>query len=494
MGGDKDVDIFATDHLMDDLKGRSVRGGVYVLVAQGIKLFLQMGSTMILARLLTPADFGLVAVVTAITGFVGMFKDAGLSAATIQRDHINHAQVSALFWINLVLSFFLMLIVIVIAPVVTWLYDEPRLLFVTIALAGTFIFGGLTVQHNALLRRQMRFKDLAAIEVISLAVGAVTAVIMAWQGCGYWALVGMTAGVVIVNCILAWALTEWRPGKPRRGSGVRTMLIFGGHLTTFSFVNYFSRNADNLLIGWYWGSAALGLYSKAYGLLTQPVRQFDQVVSTIMLPLLSRLYVDKERYGRSLKKMQRISVSLSMPLLVASAFYADVLISLLLGAQWVDSIPIFRILAVVAIIQVVARFTGWVFVSSGETAAMVKYGAIGSLLTVVSFVVGLPWGPIGVANAYLVQNLIFAPVLMLAAIRIAGITLDEFLGTLKMPILSGTATLFSAVLLAKVEPAGGIHILTIGLAPALGFAVLLVPKWNREELAELVRAYRRKTK
>ncbi len=149
--------FFDTEYLKADLKGRSVRGGAVTMAAQGIKFFLQIGSTVVLARLLTPEDFGLIAMVTAVTGFVMMFKDMGLSMATVQRAEIDHAQISTLFWINVVLSLAFMLLTATLAPAIAWFYSEPRLTWITLALAGAFIFSGFTVQHQALLRRQMNF-------------------------------------------------------------------------------------------------------------------------------------------------------------------------------------------------------------------------------------------------------------------------------------------------------------------------------------------------
>jgi len=243
----RDTDHFATDYLMADLKGRSVRGGALTLVAQAVKFALQLGSTIVLARLLTPEDFGLVAMVTAVTGFVMMFKDAGLSVATVQREEITREQVSALFWINAGLSVVLMIVVAALAPLIALFYSEPRLVGITLAISGTFVFAGLTVQHQALLRRQMQFKKLAVLEVASMVFGVATAITMAFLGLGYWSLVGMLAATAGANAVLAWIACAWIPGAPARSDGVGSMLNFGAGVTGFSVVNYFARNADNLL-------------------------------------------------------------------------------------------------------------------------------------------------------------------------------------------------------------------------------------------------------
>src|SRR3990172_168793 len=181
--------IFSTDHLKVDLKGRSVRGGMVTLLAQVCKFVLSMGSTMVLARLLTPKDYGLIGMVSVVTGFVALFMDLGLSMATVQRAEINHDQVSNLFLVNVGISFFIMLLVVALAPAVAAFYGEPHLAGVTIALAVAFLFGGLTVQHQALLRRQMKFFSLAIVDIGSLVTSIVVGISLAWYGAKYWSLV-----------------------------------------------------------------------------------------------------------------------------------------------------------------------------------------------------------------------------------------------------------------------------------------------------------------
>ena len=314
---------FGTDHLLADLKGRSVRGGAVTLTSQAMKFVLQMGSTVVLARLLLPSDFGLIAMVTAVTGFVAMFKDAGLSMATVQREDITHDQVSTLFWINVALSVAVMLVVAALAPAIAAFYSEPRLLWVSLALAGTVLFGGFTVQHQALLRRQMRFKALAVVEVVSMTGGIAVAIAMALMEFGYWSLVGMVAGTAVVNAVLVWVLCDWRPGRPKRGCGVGQMVKFGGGLTGFNFLNYFTRNSDNVIVGFALGSGPLGVYSKAYNLLMLPIRQINAPVGSVMLPALSRLQDDPVRYRRAYLQALSAIAMVGMPLVVCVFVLAD---------------------------------------------------------------------------------------------------------------------------------------------------------------------------
>src|SRR5215475_3223108 len=181
-----------TDHLLPNLKRHTIMGGAIMISAQAAKFVLNLGSTVILARLLTPRDFGLVAMVTAVTGFVAIFRHAGLATPTVQREHITHAQVSNLFWINLGVSALCAIIVAALSPLMARFYHDARITYITLALSTVFLIGGFRVQHLALLKRQMRFKAIALIEVGSMAVGVFVGVVMALLHYRYWSLVGLS--------------------------------------------------------------------------------------------------------------------------------------------------------------------------------------------------------------------------------------------------------------------------------------------------------------
>ena len=248
--GDK---YFRTDHLRQNLGGRTARGGVLAITSQALKFVITIGATSIMARLLSPYDYGLIGMVAFVTAFLSTYKDLGLSAATIQRPEITSNQISTLFWINLALSFGITLITIAIAPIVAWFYGEPKLTAITVVTAFGFLLSGLTVQHDALLRRQMRYGALTAIALISLITGYVVGIYMAARGFSYWALVGSQLAVAATSTLSTLILCRWVPGLPKRDTGARSMLRFGGNLTGFATINFFARNLDNLLIGRVWG-------------------------------------------------------------------------------------------------------------------------------------------------------------------------------------------------------------------------------------------------
>lgn len=396
------------------------------MAAQGIRFLLQMVSTILLARLLSPDDYGIVAMVLAITGLVGMFKTMGLSTATIQRANVNHAQISTLFWINLAIGFLIMILVACLAPVIGWFYSDTRLIWLTIVLSSTFLFSGLTVQHEALLRRQMQFAEVACIQISSMFLSIITGIIFAWYGFGYWALVGMRISESAANSIGVWLFCRWRPGLPTRGAGVRGMLAFGGHLVGFSTINYFARNMDNVLIGRFVGSASLGLYSKACQLMMIPISQLRGPLASVSLPAMSSLQDQPEQFCGYYKKMISILSFISMPLVVFLFVYSDDLIFLLLGKKWLGASIIFKVLAATAFIQPVYNTVGLVLVSLGQAKRQLKWGVYHSIVIVSAFLLGISRGAIGVAYAYSIVNYIILFPTLWYAFKFTPVSISNF--------------------------------------------------------------------
>ncbi|KST64261.1 lipopolysaccharide biosynthesis protein [Mastigocoleus testarum] len=463
---DKNDIYFRTDHLKKDLKGRSVRGGAITIAAQGSKFVLRMGSTVFLARLLAPEDYGLIGMATVIIGFVNLFKDLGLSAATIQKSEINHKQVSTLFWINLAISCIVGLFVAVSAPAVTWFYNEPRLTEITLALASSFVFSGLTIQHQALLTRQMQFTTLAKIDVISMLIGLVTGVIAAWYGLSYWALVLMQIASAITNAVGVWIACGWRPGAPIKDSGVGSMLAFGGNLTGFRVFNYFSRNLDNVLIGRYWGSQELGLYAKAYQLVLLPIQQINNPVNSVALPALSSLQNEPEKYCRYYYKAVLLITTLGMPIVGFMFASADKVILLMLGQQWLGVVPLFQFLMPAAFMGTFSVASGWVYQSLGRTDRQFRVGIITATLNSIIFLISVRWGAIGVAAAYgLSRPIIWLPIITYCY-RGTPLQIIQLLKTLYRPAF---ASIGSAILLIGIN-----QLFLNGISVGIGLLVDIV--------------------
>ncbi len=391
---------FRTDHLLSNLKDRTVSNGLITGLAQGVQFFLNLGSIIVLARLLAPEDFGLVAMVTTVTGFLRIFNDAGLSAATVQREEITHSQVSNLFWTNVVLGGTMTLVLAASAPAVAWFYREPRLIGVTLVLSITFLLTSSAVQHLALLKRQMRFKTIAFIQIISMAGGVAVGVGMAWFNFGYWALVGMQLSTPVVAFLLTWGASGWRPQLPMRGRGTRSLLRFGVNLTASSFIWSLARGSDGLLIGRFYGSASLGLYSRAAALMARPVEQFMTPLEAVMVPTLCRLQGQPERYRRIVLQVYEVVAVTSFVFTGVLLALTHALTLVVLGPKWEQAAPIFAGFTLLALYIPLASVSTWLLTSQGRGGDFLVLSSIGSLVAVGSFCTGLPFGPAGVAIAY----------------------------------------------------------------------------------------------
>lgn len=403
-----------------DLGQRTLRGGAVFAVSRTGRGLLDLAATLALARLLSPEEFGLVGLAAAVTGFLTLFQDLGLSTGTIQRPALRHEEVSRLFWINLGLGASLAALTAALAPLLALFFGEPRLLGVVRVLAVGFVFGGAAVQHDALLKRNLRQGRLAGVELAAVAGGGGAGVLFALAGAGAWALVAQTLVYGGLRCALLWWVCDWRPGPPWRGASVREHLRMGGHVTGFTVVNYFARNLDDVLIGRFVGMEALGLYRQAYRLLMLPLRQLNAPIASVARPALARLTDEPERYRRAYLRMLDKVLFLTMPLGGVLLVHAGLVLEVVLGPRWRPAEAMFRWLGLLVFSQPMANTMGWLFISQGRTADMFRWGLVGSSLSMISFAAGLPWGAEGVALAYAGSGLVLRAPLLLWWVGRAG--------------------------------------------------------------------------
>jgi len=483
---------FGTEHVTADIERRTARGGALTVGYQLGKQALSVGETAIMSRLIMPADSGLINMVVIVTGFISLFNDLGLSAATIQQATITQRQVSALFWINIAMGVLLGLITALSAPLLAWFYGEPRLIAVTGAVALGFVFGGMTVQHRALLKRQMRFDLLVRIDMaatlISTALTITTAALLPPE-LRYWALV---LGLLIqgpVEIIGLWLACRWRPSLPGWESDVRPMLAFGGNLTGYRVFNYFARNLDNLLIGKFFGAAALGLYAKAYGLLLLPLRRVSQPFNAVGMPALSRLNDNPERYREFYLQLSAAICLLTMPLVAFMIGAADWIIGVVLAPEWAGVSTLFALLGISGLIEPFSTTTGWLFVSQGRTREQLYWGFANTGLMVSAILIGMPWGPVGVAASYGITGLfIRTPLLFWVVGRRGPVRVaDLYRGTAPFAAVAG------AILLAlgafRLWGAGPGDLLNLVAAAAItavvGLGTLVLLPAGRATLASM---------
>ena len=430
---------------MKDLKEKTIRGGLARLAAQGANFALRTGSMMVLARLLNPKDFGLVGMVTAFTGFLSLFRDFGLSSAAIQRASVTEEQVSTLFWINMFVGAILGIAAVAMAPVIAAFYHEPRLLAVTVVLASGFLFNAAGVQHGVLLQRQLRFTALAIINTLALVVGTAIAIGGALAGYGYWSLVAMTIALPLVTTIGSWVTSGWVPGKPRRQSGIRSMMRFGGGITLYGLISYVGTNFEKVLLGRFWGSDALGLYGRAYQLINIPTDNLNFAAGEVAFPALSRIQDEPVRLKNYFLKGYALVLAMTLPITVLCALFAEDMILVLLGPKWSAAVPIFRLLAPTILVFAIVNPLGWLLCSTGRVGRLLKMALVITPLMVVGYLAGLPYGPRGVACAYSLLMLLWILPAIAWAVNGTGITVWDIALTVRSPLVAGTVAALSAL-------------------------------------------------
>ncbi len=395
---------FSTNHLKDNLKSKAVKGGFNTIGGQAISFGLTVLSTALMVRLLTPEDYGLVMMVTAITGFITIFQNLGLSSAIIQKESISQDQVNAIFWVNVLISLGIALIVASLAPLLVYLYKENRLLNITLVFSLSIFFAGFAPQHYALLKRQMNFKALSLIQIGSAVISVVIGISLAYAGFGYWAIVASMISKSVISTIGVWLACDWKPNFSFNSSKINSFLRFGSGIAAFDLINYFSRNLDNVLIGKYRGSVALGLYSKAYQLLMLPITLLRDPLNSVALPALSSLQNDKDKFRSFYKRFIFTLSFFSMPFVIYLAVFSEELIILLLGEKWLSASYVFKLLAISSFIQPVETTRGLIMTATGKTKRHFFWGVINAVFVITGFLIGIQWGMEGIAISYAIVN------------------------------------------------------------------------------------------
>lgn len=392
---------------MENLGTKAVRGATITLAAQGVKFALSLGITMILARLLTPRDYGLFAMAAVFTGLVAIFRDGGLSIATVQRAKITDAQVSTLFWFNLALGIALALVVVAISPLVGWFYREQALVGISLALAIPFVFNGLGAQPQALLQRALRFRTIAAIEIASLMVSATAGIAAAGAGMGYWSLVIALICSSGASSLLSLISCRWRPGAPVMGSGVRPMLRFGGELTAVKFFDSVASTLDSLLLGKLFGAGVVGIYTRAQMLMLLPSSQVVPPLLSVSLPIMSRL-------GQDPPRLRQVFAELLCLVLLAASFVTvilvaapDWLVSVVLGGQWAPVPPVLSLMAGSALLVPLTAFCAASITALGDGARLMRWALVRNAIIAAAIAAGCAWGAHGVALSLSIASLVF---------------------------------------------------------------------------------------
>ena len=428
---------------------KGAKSGVVSLVNQIIRFAFQLVSIFVLARLISPEDFGLIGMVSAIIVFLNVFRDMGMTEATVQREHITRDQISTLFWINCIIISLLSLSVVLAAPLIAGFYGRTELILISSILGGCIFFEGFGIQHRALLMRVMAYEKIAIVEISSQVISIATAIIFAAKGAGYWALVARSVVQALVVCAGYMIASGWRPSFPRWHSGVGPYYRFGLQLFGSNLLGLISKNLDAILIGRYIGSGALGLYSKSKMLLFLPATQINTPIGRVALSMLSRLRSDDAEFREKYMKMLLATSTLTYPMVAFMIVYTEDVVAVVLGEQWGGLVPVFRGLAGSALMMCSSSAPVWLFVPRGKAKQMLYLNACLVLCNVTALLIALPYGIVAVAwSISLVAMLLKWPVISYASVG-SSVSFYDFLRTQAPPfVISIIAAMISYLVYA----------------------------------------------
>lgn len=411
-----------TDHLQGELDSRSTRGGSLMMVSHAIQLLLGVGAVATLARVLKPADFGLVAMALILTDFLDSFRHFGLHVATVQRPEIDHRQFSRLFWTNAKLNLALAAAMVAMAPVLAWFFGEPPLVGIVLLLTIGTVVQGVTNMNLNLLFRQMRYPAIAVLEIGSLAAAAVVGIGLALAGAGFWALAFQHLTNLLFRAGVAWFASSWRPARPADSAGpddegVRSMLAYGKNVTLTRIVTYLGNRLDQILVGRLTGRATLGLYQNAYRWSVFPFLQIFRPMSPVAVASFSRLQSDPGRYRSYVQRALLVLFGVTLPAVAFFFVAANDVILLLLGEQWRGAVPLFRILSVAVFAGGLSMMTEWVYFAEGRTQRQLAWALVATPVLILGVLFGVPWGAVGVAIGYTAATLLLAAPAVMFCLR-----------------------------------------------------------------------------
>ena len=462
---------------ISDVSRRSARGGMVQLGAQGVQLLLMVASGAVLARLITPADFGVIGMAATLTSLATVLRDFGMPMATVQRSGLEERDVTALFWLGLRLNLALAVGLMIAGPAVAAFYSEPRVTEVVVFVALAGLVAGAGAQHEALLIRQMRFLTLRTIDLGALFVGMIAGIALALSGAGYRALMLQTLVIATLRTLALWRTCRWRTGRRAAPSSDRlaSLASFGWYHTGARLLRHLSQNVDQIVVGYLFGARQLGFYDSAYRWSIATSQQIFTPLQNVAVAGLSRLQHDPIAFRVAAQRGLLPVFSAIIPALALLALEARPVVLLLLGAQWEPSVPLFRMLCLAAIGSALAKVVNWIYLAEGRTRQQMQWGFVTLPVFVVAVIAGSTRGPLGVATGFAVANWLLAVPEVIYCLRRSHLRVRDYATAAGRPLVAA-----AVAALALVATTGLPHDAGVGrfVLTSLGFLVIYGFTWR----------------
>jgi PST family polysaccharide transporter len=426
------------------LTNRTASGVTWMMLVQVARQLLQLVSVSVLARHIPPSAYGLVAMAALVTNFMETVRDGGIGYALVREREVSRELVSTVFWLNCLIGGGATLLVIAASWPAAHFFHEKLVATILQFLAVSFFLGALSVVPTALLNRAMEFRKLAVAQTSGVVMGTTVAIAMALNGRGVWSLVAASIATAATTAALVWSFAPVRVSFVLRRAETRHFLHFGMNLTGFHVVNYVSRNADNLLVGRFLGSAPLGYYQMGYMLLTYPISNFAAVVTQVVYPAVATIRDDLERCRAAYTRACSLVALVTFPLMLGLAVTAGPFVRVLLGDRWMPVAALLIVFGPLGAAQSIYTTTGLIYNTTGRTDIQFRWSILASAIYVLSFVLGSRWGILGVASCYAVAWTVLMVPSFLIPFRLIGLSGAKFLQALWPTISYSLAMMIAA--------------------------------------------------
>jgi len=431
-----------------NLRQKAIKGVLWSALDSWGRQVISLGVFFVLARLLGPETFGLVALSGVFLAFLQVFLDQGLSQAIVQRQDVETEHLDTAFWTNLGVSIVIAVLSIACAGLVADLFKEPQITPIIRCSSLGFIINAFSTVQEAIFQRKLAFKSLAIRSLVAVVVGGVVGTTMAFMGFGVWSLVGQQLSNNFVQVLVLWWVSDWRPGFRFSQRHFKELFTFGVNVMGMNFFNFFNRRSDDFLIGYFLGSTALGYYSVAYRLLQTLTQLLTGIIFRVSLPTFSRLQQEPERLRNALYKSIQFTSLITFPGFLATVTLAPEIVSVIFGEKWSPSIPVMQVLNLVGILYAYFYFNGSIMMAMGKPSWKLALDFVQAISNIIAFAIAVHWGIVAVAAAYVIRGYLMAPLNIWVVWKLIHIDVKTYIRQGAVP-LAGTGVMLAAIFVIK---------------------------------------------
>lgn len=386
-------------------KATIIKGLSWSTLSKLSRQAIQLIFIFILSRILSPAEYGIMAMITAFSMLAEIVRDMGTGSAIIHSNREENDLYNTAFCFNIVIGIFVFLVFYFTAPLIASFFRQDKLVSFVRVFSVIYLIGSLNIVQEAILQKKLEFKRLFFIDVISVTVSGIVALILALNNFGVWSLVTQQIVMIAVGTIILWITSSWKPKLRFKWAYLKEIKIYSMTLFANNVVYFFGRETDKFLIGKYMGAQALGIYHRAYMLMLLPVNQINLVISRVMFPVFSSMKNDTESMRKIYLKSVGMIAFFTFPMMFLMFVLAEPLILIVLGKKWIQVAGFLQIFIIYSVIESVGVTTAWIYKSLGHTKVMLQWAVFGAAVIVISAVIGMQWGARGIAISYVIAQL-----------------------------------------------------------------------------------------